>query len=315
MSRRFTILLVATLALLLAAPAMGYSEGPPWERNDRIIPEEGCSCHGAGESPSSEVTVSISGVPRAYTAGESYDMIISLTHNTNSNGGYMIWDYGTGSLTPGEGSQVVADSPGALSQSTPGNDWTITWVAPDNDQGDVHFSMVGNAVDGDEMFSDGDAWNILTFTINSPGTATIDEDTSLRTISIGDYDSLFGKKSAEQIEAEHQAELADDYFTNGNLYFYTTLSILIVAAVIQGEFYERRFTGGPQHLDMSLAVPQAIIRGVMTLSMLILLGWAVDSHLPWGYSLVIGMCTLWGIFGVYRTVVQARAPKQAKDIV
>ena len=315
MSRRFTILLVATLALLLAAPAMGYSEGPPWERNDRIIPEEGCSCHGAGESPSSEVTVSISGVPRAYTAGESYDMIISLTHNSNSNGGFMIWDYGTGSLTPGEGSQVVADSPGALSQSTPGNDWTITWVAPDSDQGDVHISMVGNAVDGDEMFSDGDAWNILTFTINSPGTATIDEDPSLRTISIGDYDSLYGKKSAEQIEAERQAELADDYFTNGNLYFYTTLSILIVAAVIQGEFYERRFSGGPQHLDMSLAVPQGIIRGVMTLSMLILLGWAVDSHLPWGYSLVIGMCTLWGIFGVYRTVVEARAPEQAKDIV
>lgn len=315
MSRRFTILLVATLALLLAAPAMGYSEGPPWERNDRIIPEEGCSCHGAGESPSSEVTVSISGVPRAYTAGESYDMIISLSHNSNSNGGFMIWDYGTGILTPGEGSQVVADSPGALSQSTPGNDWTITWVAPDSDQGDVHISMVGNAVDGDEMFSDGDAWNILTFTINSPGTATIDEDPSLRTISIGDYDSLFGQKSAEQIEAERQAELADDYFTNGNLYFYTTLSILIIAAVIQGEFYERRFTGGPQHLDMSLAIPQGIIRGVMTLSMLILLGWAVDSHLPWGYSLVIGMCTLWGIFGVYRTVVEARAPKQAKDIV
>jgi hypothetical protein len=31
--------------------------------------------------------------------------------------------------------------------------------------------------------------------------------------------------------------------------------------------------------------------------------------------LVIGMCLLWGIFGVYRTVVQARAEKQDMDLV
>ena len=52
MSRRFTILLVATLAItMLAAPAFGNSQGPPWLHNDRIIPEEGCSCHGAGDHP------------------------------------------------------------------------------------------------------------------------------------------------------------------------------------------------------------------------------------------------------------------------
>ena len=138
---------------------------------------------------------------------------------------------------------------------------------------------------------------------------------SLRTISVGDYESLFGQKSPEEIEAEKQAEIADEYFVQGNLYFWTTLSILIVAAVIQGEFYERRFGGGPPHLDMRLALPQGIRRGVLTLGMAIAFGWAVDTALPWGYTLVILMCLLWGVFGVYRTVVQARAVENPADMV
>ena len=138
---------------------------------------------------------------------------------------------------------------------------------------------------------------------------------SLRTISVGDYESLFGQKSPEEIEAEKQAEIADEYFVQGNLYFWTTLAILIVAAVIQGEFYERRFGGGPPHLDMRLALPQGIRRGVLTLGMAIAFGWAVDTALPWGYTLVILMCLLWGVFGVYRTIVQARAVENPSDMV
>ena len=99
------------------------------------------------------------------------------------------------------------------------------------------------------------------------------------------------------------------------MYFWTTLSILIIAAVIQGEFYERRFGGGPPHLDMSIAAPQGIRLGAITLGLAIGLGWAVDTELPWGYTLLIAMCTLWGIFGIYRTVIQARTEKQAMDLV
>ena len=40
MSRRYTLLLVATLAIMLAAPAFGNSQGPPWMHNDRIILKE-----------------------------------------------------------------------------------------------------------------------------------------------------------------------------------------------------------------------------------------------------------------------------------
>ena len=34
---------------------------------------------------------------------------------------------------------------------------------------------------------------------------------SLRTISVGDYESLFGQKSPEEIEVERQAEVASGY--------------------------------------------------------------------------------------------------------
>lgn len=315
MSRRLTLLLVGTLALLLAAPAFGNSQGPPWLHNDRILVEEGCSCHGAGGSPSSEIILSVTGVPRFYNISETYSMTISLAHQSYIAGGYMIWDYGDGVFTPGDGSKIVPDSGGALSHDNVGNDWIIEWTAPDSDTGDVHFSLAGNIVDGSGAPDAGDHWNILTFTINSPETATSDADVSTRTISIGNYDSLFGQKSDEEIEAEKQAEIANNYFTQGNLYFWTTLSIIIVAAVIQGEFYERRFGGGPPHLDMRLAVPQGIRRGVMSLGLAIGFGWAIDTALPWGYTLVIGMCMLWAIFGVYRTVVQARAEKDSPDMV
>ena len=227
----------------------------------------------------------------------------------------MIWDYGAGVFDVSEGTKVVPESGGAISQDAPSNDWIVPWTAPSEDVGDIHFSLAGNVVDGSGAPDAGDHWTTLSFTVSAPGTATADEDVSLRTISVGDYDSLFGQKSDAQIEAERQAEIASNYFEQGNLYFWTTLSILIIAAVIQGEFYERRFGGGPPHLDMSLAVPQGIRRGIVTLGLAIGFGWAVDTELPWGYTLVIAMCMLWGIFGVYRTVVQARTEKEAMDLI
>ena len=214
-----------------------------------------------------------------------------------------------------EGTKVVPESGGAISHDAPGNDWIVPWTAPSEDVGDIHFSLAGNVVDGSGAPDAGDHWTTLSFTVSAPGTATADEDVSLRTISVGDYDSLFGQKSDAQLEAERQAQIANNYFEQGNLYFWTTLSILIIAAVIQGEFYERRFGGGPTNLDMSLAVPQGIRRGIVTLGLAIGFGWAVDTELPWGYTLVIAMCMLWGIFGVYRTVVQARAEKEAMDLI
>ena len=315
MSRRMSFFLVVSLSVLLVGPAIGWSEGPPWIHNNNIVPEEGCSCHGAGNAPSAEIILSISGVPRVYELNTEYNFTITLTHSSYNSGGFMIWDYGAGNFTKVDGTTYVDDSNGALSQNAVGNGWVIPWSSPTEDIGDVNFALAGNVVDLSGNADAGDHWTTLAFLISAPGTSTADNDEDLRTISVGDYDSLFGQKTAEEIEAERQSELANDYFTQGNLYFWTTLSLLIVAAVIQGEFYERRFGGGPPHLDMSLAVPQGIRRGVMAIGLAIFLGWGIDTHLPWGYNMVIGLCMLWAIFGVYRTIVQARAEAKPIDQV
>lgn len=310
-------LIIAILALLLIAPVIANPNGPPWQNGSDLVIDTGCTCHGDG-APSTEVVVSISGVPRSYSIGESYEFTISLQHASNEEGGFLLWDYNSGTLQPGEGSQTVPEEAGALSQSEPGNNWIVTWIAPESDIGSVSFQLVGNAVNGNGQFDGGDLWNILSFSISSPDSTYTDdsENLQLRTISVGDYDSLFvAEEDPAAIEAARQEEIADDFFTNGNLFYWTTLSIIIIGAVVQGEFYERRFGGGPPHLDMSLAVPQGVRRGILSIITILMFAWSIDSSQAWGIILLTAMLMLWAIFSVYRTVVQARAPKQYTDLV
>ena len=310
-------LIIGILGLLLIAPVIANPNGPPWQNGSDMVIDTGCTCHGDG-APSTEVVVSISGVPRSYSLGESYDFTISLQHASNEDGGFLLWDYNSGTLQPGDGSQTVPEESGALSQSEPGNNWVVTWIAPDSDIGSVSFQLVGNAVNGNGQFDGGDLWNILSFSISSPDSTFTDdsENLQLRTISVGDYDSLFvAEEDPAAIEAARQEGIAEDFFTNGNLFYWTTLSIIIIGAVVQGEFYERKFGGGPPHLDMSLAVPQGVRRGILSMITILMFAWSLDSSQAWGIILLTGMLMLWAIFGVYRTVVQARAPKQYTDLV
>ena len=310
-------LLILLLTMLLVAPVLANPGGPPWQNSNGLVVETGCSCHGDA-APSTDVVVSISGVPRSYDISQNYTFIISLQHASNADGGYMLWDYNVGNLTPGEGSRTVAEEPGALSQSAVGNNWEVYWRAPDMDVGDVSFQLVGNAVNGNGQFDAGDHWNILSFSISSPNTTYVDSNESLevRTISVGDYDSLFVlEEDPAAIEAAKQKKIANDFFDNGNLFYWTTLAIIIVGAVIQGEFYERKFGGGPPHLDMRLAVPQGARRGALAAGLALLFGWSIDSGQSWGTVLLCLMIFLWSVFGVYRTIVQARAPKQYTDLV
>ena len=310
-------LIIGILGLLLIAPVIANPNGPPWQNGSDMVIDTGCTCHGDG-APSTEVVVSISGVPRSYSIGETYEFTISLQHASNEDGGFLLWDYNSGTLQPGDGSQTVPEESGALSQSAPGNNWVVTWIAPDSDIGSVSFQLVGNAVNGNGQFDGGDLWNILSFSISSPDSTFTDdsENLQLRTISVGDYDSLFvAEEDPAAIEAARQEGIAEDFFTNGNLFYWTTLSIIIIGAVVQGEFYERKFGGGPPHLDMSLAVPQGVRRGILSMITILMFAWSLDSSQAWGIILLTGMLMLWAIFGVYRTVVQARAPKQYTDLV
>ena len=72
-------LIIAILALLLIAPVIANPNGPPWKNGSDLVIDTGCTCHGDG-APSTEVVVSISGVPRSYSIGETYEFTITLQH-------------------------------------------------------------------------------------------------------------------------------------------------------------------------------------------------------------------------------------------
>ena len=99
--------LMILLSIMLVAPVLGNPNGPPWDSGGNLVIETGCTCHGGG-APSTEVVVSVSGVPRAYNVSETYTFTIGLQHASNDGGGFLFWDGGIGTLVPGEGSQTVA---------------------------------------------------------------------------------------------------------------------------------------------------------------------------------------------------------------
>lgn len=310
--------IVFLLAIMLSAPTWASSGGPPWGEEGSLTINEGCSCHGGGV-PSTSVVVMVSGVPHAYEVGATYDLTIHVSTADSSQSGFLLWDGGVGSFnSDGAGVRTADGEPTAVSQSAVGNDWVIPWTAPASDSGEIAFTLVGNAVDGGGAPDESDHWNILSFMISPPGAGTNPEgeELALRTIAVGDYQSLFVvEESAEAIEQAHQDELASQYFTQGNLYYWPTLTILLVGAIFQRDFYERKFAGGPPHLDMSLAVPQGIRRSVFGLIFLYATLSFIQGGWGWGYFLVTGFMTFLCAYGVYRTVVQARAPVQVKDML
>ena len=109
-------LLILYLSICLQAPFVPNPNGPPWINpiNGGLTVETGCTCHGDGV-PSNDVVVSISGVPRAYALGESYEFTINLQHASYDNGGFLLSDYGSGTFTAGEGHKLLP-TPMALNQ-------------------------------------------------------------------------------------------------------------------------------------------------------------------------------------------------------
>ena len=229
-------------------------------------------------------------------------------------------------------------APSDISHSETDSDgiWQITWTAPSNDTGHVHFWLAGNSVNGDGAPGDEDWWNILSFTINSPDTIESgDSGATLetRTVSVGDYDTPFLIEESEaQREAERQEALSHRVFTQGNLFFWTSLTALLVGALVQREILERKYDDGPEFLATELAYPQALRRALMSIvSFLIAIRWA-SSETPIYFpppavveegtkvtdltAFLTGCAFLASAlfaYGVYRTILAARVSPDVKD--
>ena len=346
-SKALVVLLIIGMA---AIPALGNSGGPPHLNQDGdLTVKYGCSCHNNGAT-SERAIVMISSVPIMYELGEDYQLTIRVADSLtlsggdgNSKAGFLLssGSIGTFSWSDDEEIRIAADSEGDISHSDTDSDgvWVVTWTAPSDDSGDVNFWLAGNSVDGGGVPDTEDYWNLLAFSISPPGTISngeSDATLSTRTISVGDYDSLFLLEETDaQKEEKRQEAIAKQIYEQGNLFYWFSLTALIVGAVIQREVLERKYDEGPEFLALELAYPQALRQAAVSIiSFLIAVRWlAEDSTLEFPpralldpeaqnvtdlTSFVIGFTFLfsaWFAYGVYRTILAARAKPKVKDLL
>ena len=335
-SRAFVCLIVVAA---VSIPALGMSNGPgAYNSNDELTVKYGCSCHNNG-APSDRAVVMVTGVPLMYETSESYELTIRVADSLtlsggegNTQAGFLISSDSIGNFTWGDDQEIryaegrsddVSHSDTDLDGS-----WELTWTAPQDDLGVVQFWVAGNSVDGGGIPDEMDYWNVLSFSVNPPGTITTEESGSTletRTISVGTYDSLFLLEvSEEQLEKERQDAISQRVFSQGNLFYWTSLTALIVGAVVQKEILERKYGDGPEFLASELAYPQGFRRAFgCLLSFYLGVSWAssdtpivfqgVDfTDFATGTALFV---SAWAAYGVYRTVLAARTLPEAKDVL
>jgi len=313
-------IMVALLAtILLAVPVFGNPGGPSGKQGSDLTAEVGCSCHGGG-APSADVIVSISGMPDSYNLSTNYTFTVSVDSSESKAGGFLMTDYGAGNFTWDVATKILytADVNGTISHSEPNEDksWVVYWTSPDQEVGLVRIALVGNAVNLNDAPDEGDLWSIRYITIDPPGSVSTlsPDDVESNTASSGSKTVFDAEEDPEAAEREVQLELANNFFKYGNLYYWSTLAVLLAGAVVQREFYEKKFGGGPPHLAMELAIPQGIKRGSISLVLLFL---AIYGFGTWGTVLiaVLSVCSIWAGYGVYRTIVQAKAKPSVDEML
>ncbi|RZD33641.1 MAG: hypothetical protein CXT72_07395 [Methanobacteriota archaeon] len=318
-SRVTQALIVLLIVGMLSFSSLASNNGPPGtnDQGDSTV-EYGCTCHNSG-SPSNQAVVMITGIPVMYEMGSSYDFTITVADSLtlsggdgNTKAGFLFSSNSVGQFSWSDDEDIrnADGNPDDISHSDADADgiWVVTWSAPSSDVGSVHFYLAGNSVDSSGAADAGDYWNLLSFSITAPGTISEDESgavLSTRTISVGDYDSLFViEESASEIEAARQKAISERVFSQGNLFYWFSLALLIVGAVVQREIFDRKYGEKPEYLSSELAYPQGLRRGLVAiLSFYFGVKWLSEGNVS---DFSVGMTLFvsgWAFYGVYRTVL------------
>ena len=160
--------------------------------------------------------------------------------------------------------RIAADTEADISHSDTDSDgiWIVTWTAPSEDLGTVNFWLAGNSVDGGGIPDTEDYWNLLAFSISPPGTiAEGDNDATLstRTISVGDYDSLFLLEETDaEKEAQRQEALSMKNLSTGKYVLLVQSNRINYWRTRTKKIFERKYDDGPEYLAAELAYPQAL---------------------------------------------------------
>jgi hypothetical protein len=154
-------------ATVRAGPVARYAEGAPAGFSGGFAEQSCHACHFQADVNTGSGTITITGVPERFVAGERYLLTITLTRPGMAIGGFQLTarlkDGGAqaGTLSPpaGESERVTIDAQSGIqyaSQRRPGTAlvardtarWTVEWTAP-NANGTVLFHVAANAADND----------------------------------------------------------------------------------------------------------------------------------------------------------------------
>ncbi len=159
---------------MLLALASPISEG--YESGKMSSGSSGCGCH----YPSGGATVTISGHPSQYTAGQTYSLTISVTGGISGNGGGFSLDVDKGTLSAGISISVnVNQAQNSATHQITGNNqrsWTVDWTAPSTGSGTVTFDVAG-LISNSNGGNSGDTWGTASYQISEAITSTNDPPT------------------------------------------------------------------------------------------------------------------------------------------
>jgi hypothetical protein len=161
--RTVAIILVALVSISVLVPL------PATPRSAGIVGQTrgGCTCHNQTESFSVEPVAE--GMPDNWKAGEDYQLNISFSGGPAR--GFLAWagfnlKVNDGELVVPDGSRTVRVDPGSgeathTKEGSNASSWRVIWRSPSEGNGDVTFSLVVNAVNGDGVQGPGDQWGRL----------------------------------------------------------------------------------------------------------------------------------------------------------
>jgi len=142
---------------------------------------EGCLCHGGA---SEATVVIISGLPGEFESNTTYNLSLQIDSSIEPSqdshqGGFRFYVQGGGMVQFENASkvQVLEDGWTHDLAGTYQRHWNLTWTSPENSTEPVKFSLVGNAVNGNEQ-SDGDGWSSHVVTIPHVDGPPVREDVS-----------------------------------------------------------------------------------------------------------------------------------------
>lgn len=153
----------ASLILLLSAPSISSVPSGVGQTGN-----EGCICHGGA---SAETTVELQGLPTVFESNTTYNLSIEIQSTIDSladqhQGGFRLITKGGGALVFEDFNEVQYLEEGWTHQSngTYQRIWNLTWTSPSNSTEPMEFTLIGNAVNGNQQ-SSGDAWGMFSKTI------------------------------------------------------------------------------------------------------------------------------------------------------